>query len=94
MEVGPVAMMQHQQSRYIGLDVHRATIAVAIAEEEGAPTSYGTIANDPSAIRKLMARLGGQEVAYASPTKPGRRATRCIASSRRWASSAWWWRRH
>jgi transposase len=55
-------MTPHRRSRYIGLDVHRATIAVAIAEEEGAPTSYGTIANDPSAIRKLMARLGGQEV--------------------------------
>ena len=62
VEVGPVNMTPHRRSRYIGLDVHRATIAVAIAEEEGAPTSYGTIANDPSAIRKLMARLGGQEV--------------------------------
>jgi hypothetical protein len=57
-----VNMTPHRRSRYIGLDVHRATIAVAIAEEEGAPTSYGTIANDPPAIRKLMARLGGQEV--------------------------------
>ena len=35
----------HRQSRYIGLDVHRATIAVAVAEQEGAPTSYGTIAS-------------------------------------------------
>jgi len=57
-----VEMMQHRQVRYIGLDVHKATIAVAIAEEGGAPTSYGNIANDPSAIRKLMARLGGAEV--------------------------------
>ena len=62
VEVGPVNVTPHRQSRYIGLDVHRATIAVAIAEEEGAPTSYGTIANDPAAIRKLMARLGGPEV--------------------------------
>ena len=55
-------MMQHRRSRYIGLDVHRATISVAIAEEDGAPTSYGKIANDPSAIRKLMVRLGGPDV--------------------------------
>ena len=55
-------MMPHQRSRYIGLDVHRATVAVAVAEEDGPPTSYGTIANDPSAIRKLMARLGGSDV--------------------------------
>jgi transposase len=55
-------MMQHRRSRYIGLDVHRATISVAIAEEEGPPTSYGKIANDPAAVRKLMVRLGGPEV--------------------------------
>jgi transposase len=55
-------MMQHRRVRYIGLDVHRATIAVAIAEEGGSPSSYGTIANDPPAVRKLMTRLGGKDV--------------------------------
>jgi len=57
-----VKMMQHRQLRYIGLDVHRATIAVAIAEEEGSPSSYGTITNDPDAVRKLMRQLGGKDV--------------------------------
>jgi transposase len=57
-----MTMMQHRRPRYIGLDVHRATIAVAIAEEEGSPSSYGTIANDPSAVRKLMRQLGGDDV--------------------------------
>jgi transposase len=57
-----MTMMQHRQVRYIGLDVHKASIAVAIAEEEGAPASYGNIPNDPSAIRKLMTRLSGPEV--------------------------------
>lgn len=57
-----MTMMRHRQVRYIGLDVHKASISVAIAEEEGAPTSYGKIANDPSAIRTLMTRLGGQNV--------------------------------
>jgi len=52
-------MMQH---RYIGLDVHRATITVAIAEHDHAPTTYGTIANDPNAVHKLMKRLGGADV--------------------------------
>jgi transposase len=55
-------MMQHRRVRYIGLDVHRATIAVAIAEEEGPPSSYGTIANDPAAVRKLLRQLGGKDV--------------------------------
>jgi hypothetical protein len=73
VEVGPMTMMQRRQVRYIGLDVHQATITVAIADEMGAPKSYGTIANDPAAVRKLMARLGGPaielRVAYeAGPT--------------------------
>jgi transposase len=52
-------MMQH---RYIGLDVHRATIAVAIADSDLPPSSYGTITNEPGAVGKLMRRLGGPEV--------------------------------
>jgi transposase len=54
-----MSMMQH---RYVGLDVHRATIAVAVADDDRPPVSYGTIANDPTAVRKLMTRLGGPEV--------------------------------
>jgi transposase len=57
-----MTMMQHRQIRYLGLDVHKATIAVAIAEEAGAPASYGSIANDAAAIRKLMVRLGHEQV--------------------------------
>jgi transposase len=57
-----MTMMQHRQIRYLGLDVHKATIAVAIAEEAGAPASYGTIPNDAAAIRKLMVRLGHEQV--------------------------------
>jgi hypothetical protein len=44
-------MMQHRQIRYISLDVHKASIAVASAEHEGAPSSDGSIANDPTASR-------------------------------------------
>jgi transposase len=55
-------MMQQRRLRYISLDVHRATIAVAIAEEESSPSSYGTIVNDPSAVRKLTRQLGGKDV--------------------------------
>jgi len=58
-----MTMMQHRQVRYIGLDVHKVSISVAIAEAEGgSPTHYGKIANDPSAIRSLMTRLGGPDV--------------------------------
>jgi transposase len=62
--------------RYIGLDVHRATIAVAVADADQLPTSYGTIPNDPGAIRKLLQKLCAPDrqlrVAYeAGPTGYG-----------------------
>ena len=55
-------MMQHRRFRYIGLDVHRATVAVAVAEDRGSPAEYGTIPNEPSCIRTLMLKLGGKAV--------------------------------
>jgi len=57
-----MTMMHQRQIRYIGLDVHKATISAAIAEESGVPTSYGRIPNDPAAMRTLMTRLGGPQV--------------------------------
>ena len=49
--------------RYVGLDQHAATIAVAVAEggRSGEVRSLGTIANRPEAIRKLVAKLGAPE---------------------------------
>jgi len=43
--------------RYLGLDVHADTIAVAICEGRGEGRSLGTIPNRPEAIRKLVKRL-------------------------------------
>src|SRR5437899_11444940 len=50
--------MKEGITRYLGLDAHKATITVAIGEASGPPTLYGTIANDPSAVSKLIRRLG------------------------------------
>jgi transposase len=43
--------------RYVGLDVHADTIAVAVCEGRGEARSLGTIPNRPEPIRKLVKRL-------------------------------------
>lgn len=45
-------------TRFVGLDVHAASIAVAVAEATGEVRSLGTIPNDPEAVAKLMRKLG------------------------------------
>ena len=50
-----------KHTRWVGLDVHAETIAVAVAEESGEVWSLGTIANGPEAIRALVKRLGDPE---------------------------------
>jgi len=43
---------------FIGLDVHKETIAVGIAEHGKEPSAYGIVANNPQTIFKLMRKLG------------------------------------
>jgi len=43
--------------RFLGLDVHAETIAVAVAEPDGSVRSLGTIANRAESIRKLVKKL-------------------------------------
>ena len=40
-------------TRFVGMDVHAETIAVAIAEGRNTVRSVGTIANRPEAVCKL-----------------------------------------
>lgn len=47
--------------RFLGLDVHAETIAVAVAEPGGEVRSLGTIANRAESIRKLVKKLGPVE---------------------------------
>src|SRR5258707_12054964 len=48
-------------TRFVGLDVHAATIAVAVAEPDGEVRSLGTIPNEPEAVRRVMKKLGPAE---------------------------------
>jgi transposase len=52
-------------ARFVGLDVHAQTIAVAVAEAGGEVRSLGTIPNRPEAIRKLIRKLGAAETLHA-----------------------------
>ncbi len=47
--------------RFIGLDVHADTIAVAVAEPSGEVRSLGIIPNRPESIRRLVKKLGPPE---------------------------------
>jgi transposase len=47
--------------RFLGVDVHAETIAVAIAEPEGDVRSLGVIANRAESIGKLIRKLGAAE---------------------------------
>jgi transposase len=47
--------------RFLGLDVHAETIAVAIAEPDGSLCSLGTIANRAESIRRMVKKLGPVE---------------------------------
>jgi len=50
-----------QKMRYLGLDVHAETIAVALAEPDGSVRELGTIRNRPEAVRKLLTKLAPSE---------------------------------
>ena len=43
---------------FIGLDVHKETVSIAIAEHNKEPRSLGKISNNPEAIYKVMRKLG------------------------------------
>ena len=50
-----------EKLRFLGLDVHAETIAVAIAEPDGEVRGLGTIPNRAESLRKLIKKLGPTE---------------------------------
>ncbi len=50
-----------EKLRFLGLDVHAETIAVAIAEPDGEVRILGTIANREDSVRKFIKKLGSPE---------------------------------
>ena len=80
-----------EKLRFLGLDVHAETIAVAIAEPDGEVRSLGTIPNRAESIRKMIKKLGPADKLRAC-YEAGPTGYVCTGSWRNWASSARLWR--
>ena len=77
---------------YVGLDVHKDGIVVAVAEGglRGEVRDYGRIANTPAALRRLAGKLGQQGVELRFSMRQGRAGMASNASGRRWGTNALW----
>jgi len=55
-------VMSEDTTRFVGMDVHKETIVVAVATLGKEPVeSWGSFTNDAAGVRKLVARLGALE---------------------------------
>ena len=76
---------------YVGLDVHKDTIAVALAEAGGGKDvrEYGKIANTPAALKALAAKLSraGNELRFCYEAGP------CGYGIQRQLTLCWAWLR-
>ncbi len=80
---------------FVGLDVHKKTISVALVDEASNATVrfYGTISNTPDTLRGLSKKLpkDGQMLHFCYESGPcGYGAQR---QRRGWDTVAMWWRR-
>ena len=72
-------------TKHVGLDVHKETIAVAVASdgEDREVRFHGTIANTPEAVRRLASRLAGPGTALSLCYEAGPVRLRSAPAARR-----------
>jgi hypothetical protein len=75
---------------YVGLDVHKEGIVVAVATGglRGEVREYGRIANTPTALDRLLRKLGGDGVSLRFCYEAGRVVTAFNARYRRAGTNA------
>jgi transposase len=60
----------NKRTRFVGLDAHKATIAVAVADA-GPAEALGNIPNEPASVRHLVQRLGGPGIRLVAAYEAG-----------------------
>ena len=66
--------------KFVGLDVHAETIAVAVAEQAGEIRSLGIIPNREDSVRKMVRKLGAVEDLRFCYEGRVRQITHCIGN--------------
>jgi transposase len=65
--------------KFVGLDVHAETMAIAVAEQDGEVRSFGGIPNREESIRKLVKKLRPSR-SCGFVMRQVRQATRCTGN--------------
>lgn len=82
----------NQDRAFVGLDMHREKIAVAIALGREAPHFEGVILNRPEAMREWALALRRRFAHIEALTELARAASCCTVSSSSWGSAVRSWR--
>ena len=80
---------------FVGLDVHKKTISVALVDAAAGATVrfYGTIANTPDTLRGLCKKLSKDDQALHFCYEAGPCGYGDSVSWRGWGTAVMWWRR-
>ena len=83
-----------EKYKFVGLDVHKETIAVSVAEADGGEVRYmGEIPNTPDSVVKLVRRLRKEGARLSFCYEAGPCGYASTGSCGNWGRTARWLRR-